>query len=151
MHIKVWGPIFWTYLHAYAELFFDQPNDQSMKFLTTFSDTIPCPECQEHFKTYLNLHSLEGDLRKYIFNLHNSVNRRLKKKEITWQFYTQEVSKQFTTPSAKHNHSCTPQSCSININYFLIVFVAVLLLMCILLVFKYRACKAKLSTLNFTI
>jgi hypothetical protein len=66
-----------------------------INFMKTLSDVFPCKECGEHFREYIKKHPLEDikamtpsdydDYNKnssfsYIYDFHNVVNRRLKKR-----------------------------------------------------------------------
>jgi hypothetical protein len=87
-----WGPIVWKYLHCLTEKigFSGNPlvdNDQAMHMevlIQTLHLIIPCPECQEHAKSYIarnpfsTIRGLQGEtlrntVRTWLFNFHNAV------------------------------------------------------------------------------
>jgi len=96
-----WGPIVWKYLHCLTEKIglSGNPlvdNDQALHMeilINTLHLIIPCPECQEHAKSYISknpfptLRGLQNDtlrstIRNWLFVFHNTV-RTLKGQPIT--------------------------------------------------------------------
>jgi len=91
-----WGPIFWRLLHALAERVGTVPmvglrGDEVRAWkslLTTMDKALPCEHCREHLKFYItnNPVAIPEDytqihewIRRWIYNLHEEVNRRLGK------------------------------------------------------------------------
>ena len=91
-----WGPIFWTLLHGMAEKAGSAPlpglqGDEVRAWkiiLTTLPKALACEECRTHLNAHIlnnpiNIPDKYSDLRNYIrmylYNLHETVNRRLKK------------------------------------------------------------------------
>jgi hypothetical protein len=91
-----WGPVFWTLLHGLAEKAGSAPlpglqGDEVRAWkiiLTTLPKSLACEECRNHLNAHItnnpiNIPDKYSDLRVYIrmylYNLHESVNRRLKK------------------------------------------------------------------------
>lgn len=91
-----WGPLFWTLLHGLAEKAGSAPmaglQADEMRawkiILTTLPKALACEDCRTHLNAYvlkypINIPDKHSDLRKYVrsylYNLHESVNRRLKK------------------------------------------------------------------------
>lgn len=90
-----WGPLFWQLLHALAERAglqrdaFVQEDELRdwLRFLTAVGDVIPCPNCREHYAEWIQAHpltqlktlpytSLREWIRRWLFDLHNSINER---------------------------------------------------------------------------
>jgi hypothetical protein len=91
-----WGPVFWTLLHGLAEKAGTAPlpglqGDEVRAWkiiLTTLPKALACEECRNHLNSHItnnpiNIPDKYSDLRPYIrvylHNLHESVNKRLKK------------------------------------------------------------------------
>jgi len=91
-----WGPVFWSLLHALAERAGSAPlpglqGDEKRAWkiiLTTLSKSIACETCRSHLNAYIlanpinipdNYPDFSGYVRIYLYNLHEHVNRRLKK------------------------------------------------------------------------
>jgi len=89
---EVWGPIYWMYLHMITKQYPDKPalKDKTNYFnlVKSFISTIPCSSCNEHTQKIVNDEDLKTsldkkeDFEKYIWNLHNQVNRKLNKKTL---------------------------------------------------------------------
>ena len=91
-----WGPVFWKLLHGLAEYSGNQ-KDPIMKadelllwknLLTTLHTALPCEECRNHLKQYVELspivipdkyEELGQYVRKWLYDLHEAVNQRLGK------------------------------------------------------------------------
>lgn len=85
--VTVLGRSAWTLIHTMAVRFPEKPSAEDKKkmvqFLSALSDFYPCPLCATHLKQYLDAHpadvSSQSALRQWLCDLHNNVNRRLKK------------------------------------------------------------------------
>ena len=82
----LWGPGLWKYLHALPE------HSESISSLkaTLLNLDLPCPDCRAHYQNYITDHPVDSIKtrkigQKWIFNLHNSVNRRLGKPEYSFE------------------------------------------------------------------
>jgi hypothetical protein len=87
----VWGPIIWTALHTIS---FNYPVNPSLEqkkqyrdFVLSLQNVLPCAACRKNLRTNLkHLPLTMGDMAsrdtfsRYIFNLHELVNKMLKKK-----------------------------------------------------------------------
>ena len=109
--INSWGPGAWTLLHTIS---FTYPVTPSIKerqnmytFLMSFATVIPCVRCRTDFTDLLqsslgksgssSAHLKSRDaFSKFMVDVHNSVNRRLKYKEVDYatvkRWYTQDSS-----------------------------------------------------------
>lgn len=86
---KEWGPICWIFLHTIVEKIkpksFDSKKEILFQIISDICNNLPCPNCRKHSSNYLNNNNIRKcntihDLRMFIFNFHNTVNRRLNKK-----------------------------------------------------------------------
>jgi len=95
MYTNIWGPSAWRLIHSIAFTYPIDPtfiDKQRYKiFFESLAYTLPCKDCQYNYqKELLNfdldeaLNSREG-LSRWAFNLHNSVNKRLNKKIMTYE------------------------------------------------------------------
>lgn len=83
---KIWGPIIWDILHTLATQY--KNNNQTMIFRNIFlyyiSEIIPCNECYKHYKNFINnINFHYSNLVYQLYLFHNSINKKLNKKEIT--------------------------------------------------------------------
>ena len=92
MLTTVWGPSLWHFLHIMS---FNYPNDptasqknQYMNFILNLEHILPCKYCRinlkKNFKAIpLKLSSMKNRMTfsKYIYDLHNHINKMLCKKE----------------------------------------------------------------------
>jgi hypothetical protein len=87
------GPPFWFTIHNSATTYPVNPTPiirDSMKcLLQNLPLLVPCVSCKEHFYTYLNSINLDNvveskeNLFSFTVNVHNYVNRRYKKPEMS--------------------------------------------------------------------
>lgn len=86
----------WKCLHDLSFSFLINPNENSQQLmfnlLTIELTKIPCSTCRVHYKTYLkNFNHLEDICKNkfllitWMIDLHNDVNKRLNKKELTYE------------------------------------------------------------------
>ena len=93
---KIWGPILWSYLHYSAINYPEHPTKQQVKemkdWLCSLPTTIPCKNCSQHYRKYIEQNREQLDkicsCRDHLFNflvdIHNKVNKRNGKKELTY-------------------------------------------------------------------
>ena len=81
-----WGPVVWYNFHTMSYAYNNDKKDEYVKFFKSIPYILPCFTCTEHFKKTLansppikNTQSRE-DMIKWLNNIHNTVNRRLKKR-----------------------------------------------------------------------
>ena len=81
----IWGEPTWTFLHTLAhkvrEEQFTIVRSELLKLVYLICTTLPCPECSQHSKTYLNNINFntinsKSDFKRMLFEFHNSVNNR---------------------------------------------------------------------------
>ena len=92
MSKRVWGPIIWNMLHCVTlkikDKHFENQKDNIIFIITTICSNLPCPTCTQHASQILrnvnfNYVTKKQDLINLVFNLHNKVNKKTKKKEET--------------------------------------------------------------------
>ncbi len=91
MLTSVWGPSMWHYLHTMSFNYPVHPTQDDKKhyrnFMKTLVNVLPCKYCRINLKTnYKNLPLRKCDMKnresfsKYVYHLHELVNKMLKKK-----------------------------------------------------------------------
>ena len=87
----VWGPSLWHYLHIISFNYPNEPTKQQKKkykeLLLNLQYTLPCKYCRinlkNNFKKYPlnnNIFKNRNNFSRYIYNLHELINKMLKKK-----------------------------------------------------------------------
>lgn len=94
---SVWGPPAWFFLHTISFNYPVNPTKQNKKdykeFIHSLQNVLPCGHCRENLKNNLKIMPLTNDVMesrdtfsRYLFNLHELVNKRLDKKSgITYE------------------------------------------------------------------
>lgn len=83
----VWGPVFWIVFHDKAKKGFTR------EWLIRFGNSIPCPDCKEHYMELLKRFPINLFMPKrlhvlYGWLLHNMVNtERSNKPFFSWEEY----------------------------------------------------------------
>ena len=85
-----WGPKVWKDLHE-TSLDFDpnSPDNRLFELLDGLED-LPCKLCSLWWTYYRNSHPYQNKLTtrrktvRYVFNLHNAVNKKLGREEYSW-------------------------------------------------------------------
>lgn len=99
----MWGKHLWVFLHAMSVAYPNQPDTPTMascrQFIYALRHLLPCSMCRLHFETLLKTHppqvQCRQDLKQWVLDAHNSVNKRLGKPRL-WtmadvdQVYLQE-------------------------------------------------------------
>lgn len=80
-----WGPHFWMTLHIAC--LGCQDGKVLTDFVEAYKEIIPCLSCREHFEQVLveNPVPEADDLFKWSVDVHNIVNRRLGKPEVSYE------------------------------------------------------------------
>jgi hypothetical protein len=78
---EIFGPVFWDVLHRYAN-----DNVYNKRWLTAFTDAIPCSDCRNHFRDFKHP-TVSENFAMWAFEKHNKVNERLNKKNFTLEDY----------------------------------------------------------------
>jgi len=91
----LWGPHLWKFMHYLTLSYPDNPNiDEQNKFKNFFmmiGQYLPCEKCRVNYKTNLQtipltdiVLSSRNNLIKWLFDLHNIVNKETGKTQITF-------------------------------------------------------------------
>lgn len=91
MLTTVWGPSMWHYLHTMSFNYPVQPTAENKKhyreFILNLENVLPCGKCRKNLKkNFKKLPLKESDMEnretfsRYIYNLHELINKMLKKK-----------------------------------------------------------------------
>lgn len=90
---EMWGPKFWFTLHYIGYSYPQNPTNADKQnyaqFIRSFANTLPCHDCRQHFTKLLSVHPPEkhlnnrGDFFNYTVDLHNHVNQRLNKPQLS--------------------------------------------------------------------
>ena len=94
MEPKIWGPSTWIFLHLLSMAYPDKPNPEDIKahltFLFALAKVLPCDICKDEFSKQLNSNIMQEVLSsketymKFLFNVHNDVNKRNNKPVLTY-------------------------------------------------------------------
>lgn len=79
---SVWGAALWEVLHGLAEFGGETiPFSDWQELIVALQTGLPCPDCSTHFQRWCRLHPLTEShtARRWLLDLHNDVNRRLRK------------------------------------------------------------------------
>ncbi len=91
--VEFFGPSMWKTLHAITFTYPHNPTDKDKEnyrnFFYSVGPVVPCPECSNHFQQHLTatpprLESRES-LSKWLYNIHDLVNRTNNKKSPTFE------------------------------------------------------------------
>lgn len=110
-----WGPLGWTWLHMLAINFPTSPTEDEQRSthlrIWRFLSALPCGDCIRHATMYYFQHPPDVtnslSLQTWVWNFHNTVNRRLGKPILTYpeymRIYFDEISQaQFKVQSYHH-------------------------------------------------
>ena len=78
MDTRFWGPSAWQLFHLIA-FKSEHPDD----VLNDIKDVLPCRFCRESTTQFVKEHPLRGDPGKWLYELHNRVNNKLRKQAET--------------------------------------------------------------------
>ena len=91
MLTTVWGPLMWTYLHTMSFNYPVHPTTeqkhQYRDFVLSLRDVLPCGKCRKNLAKNFRIHPLRmkhmasrESFSRYIYDLHEVVNKMLNKK-----------------------------------------------------------------------
>jgi hypothetical protein len=91
----IWGPHAWIFLHSITYNYPDNPTTNEINnnydFFTALQDILPCNKCRYHYKKNLEKFPLTSEvlsskqnLIKWLFKIHNNINKMNGKPEITF-------------------------------------------------------------------
>ena len=88
MKKEIWGPCIWKTLHVLTVKIkddaFKQHHQGLIELIILICNNLPCPNCSTHAQGLIRKFNLKGiktkdDLIRFVFLMHNEVNKRLKK------------------------------------------------------------------------
>ena len=94
---KQWGGAAWQFLHSIALCYPEYPTNKDKErfkmFFLVLPYVLPCLQCQQHLLQFIskNIQNFEKafenniNLRKFIIDMHNHVNKRLRKPLLTYK------------------------------------------------------------------
>ena len=83
-----WGPLVWKVLHCMTikikDEEFQNERENIIQMISGICSNLPCPQCATHASGLIKKHKLRDvkskiDIIKFIYLMHNQVNKRLKK------------------------------------------------------------------------
>jgi len=78
MDTRFWGPSAWQLFHLVA-FRSEHPDD----VLNAMKDILPCKFCRESTTQFVKDHPLRGDPGRWLYDIHNKVNNKLRKQAET--------------------------------------------------------------------
>lgn len=103
---SVWGPPTWRFLHEVADALpvsnvSDEKAAAFTNLIKALPHLLPCPACQSHFLAYLESNPLPKEISKisakqWMHDVHNSVNKRLGKPELSFEEAERAFKKPYT-------------------------------------------------------
>lgn len=88
---KYWGESLWKVMYSIAYVYPETANISDKEKIDTFykslADVIPCDDCRDHYREYINEHPIDKnnsgkrELLEWINNLENAVNAKLQRPE----------------------------------------------------------------------
>jgi len=95
MLVKTWGPAGWVFLHCIAQNYPQEPTTSQKKYYISFfkdiGNVLPCRYCRESYQQFIKEGSTKltktvmknrQTLSKWLYDIHNKVNKKLEVKEI---------------------------------------------------------------------
>ena len=92
-----WGPTYWNYIHMITLHYPTNPTkkvrDNNFYLVKNFMNTLPCPACKNEIKKLVLDKNLQISLEsrdqfvRYFWNIHNKVNAKLNKAQITFSHF----------------------------------------------------------------
>lgn len=82
-----WGPIFWYEMHRMTSVYHQEYSMHYYNIISQFPLLVPCPTCSHHFSEMLKKYPIKTNSGDALFswgvNVHNIVNKRLNKKQMS--------------------------------------------------------------------
>ena len=94
LSIDIWGPNIWFFFHALAEKInedkFIENKKNLIEIIKIICLNLPCPECSNDAtqlinKTNFNIINTKEDFKKYIFNFHNHINKKVNNPQFLYE------------------------------------------------------------------
>lgn len=139
----IFGPIYWKCFHNLAYNYPDNPDEETQKsckmFLTSLIHLLPCTKCRNHYDEYFKSQNINrvcssrDELFKYFHRLHNIVNKRNGKPEMSFADAVAQTSG--TSDSCDNNimliNSDSNNNGSMYISIGFMILFAIIIYMCI--------------------
>lgn len=102
---REWGTHAWHFMHFASFRFPEEPtmaqSAAAARWIKDLAHMLPCPTCAAHWTDYVSSNPPGAlnrrTLSRYVFDAHNSVNKRIGKRQISWEaakrMYAPEYSK----------------------------------------------------------
>jgi hypothetical protein len=111
LSITKWGPSAWAFIHAITFSYPEHPTDHHRKmafsFLMSLTALLPCGRCRVHFHQELSKEGITDfnhpvfqtrlSFSRFMVDVHNAVNRRLGKDEVSYKEVMRSHSESDTT------------------------------------------------------
>lgn len=95
MDPSVWGPPLWWKMHMETFNYPENPTQKDkvniIKYFNNIANVLPCEKCRKHYIRELMLNPITDHVNsrktviKWLIDLHNSVNRRLGKRVLSYK------------------------------------------------------------------
>jgi hypothetical protein len=95
MQTAEWGPGVWKFLHSisfnYPEKPTQQDIDRHIQFFIVFGELMPCKQCRDSYKIFLQLIPIQNYLDSragliyWVYQIHDKVNQKLDKGSISFK------------------------------------------------------------------
>jgi hypothetical protein len=95
-----WGPTLWWSLHSIAMAYDPKNKESYFSFFKNLGNVLPCEECKLHYSKNFNSDKLRNELEtkeglfKWVYDLHNTVNKQTGVPKSKWPTY-EEIKKKF--------------------------------------------------------
>ena len=140
---NVWGPSFWKIIHFSTIGFPNKPNNHDNVKFINFMDSLifllPCVVCREHLSENLAksppVLNSRDTLIMWGYNLHNTVNKMLEKKEYKFKNFLIEYDLEYKNNKFQLNPYPKNKKCNnsgLKISGILIGIIIIILLACII-------------------
>ena len=152
----LWGPHLWRFLHYLSLSYPSNPTDEEkeimLNFLESLQEILPCEKCRYNFNKHLDnldmnvLNSNESFI-KWLFNVHNDVNKSNNKPIMEYDDFVKLYSTQHNQNTNQNTNQelkqeikevvKTPEKIVINNSKYYYVIIILIILILIILVAKY--------------
>jgi len=108
---QFWGKGCWDFLYsiAYASSSSVSSSDTSLtlekfiELLGLLQYLLPCDICKQHYKEYIEKNPPSGDLKIWLNNLHNDINKRLEKEPVSLESIDSVIQKHIVVENVTAN------------------------------------------------
>jgi hypothetical protein len=91
---QFWGKGCWDFLYSVA--YCNANLEKFIELLKLLQYLLPCDTCKQHYKEYIEKNPPSGDLKVWLNNLHNDINKRLEKQFISLESVNSIIEKHIT-------------------------------------------------------